>query len=127
MCVQCGFPAVATGIDIEATSICPAGTEAAPCNSKPGMLVRCPACSNHTAVPTKFGFPVSLFRCGACGVALTSNALPLFCITFAIAIPLIVLSYQRWPTFTFFVGDWLIILGVGIATFAFHRAKVVHG
>jgi DNA-directed RNA polymerase subunit RPC12/RpoP len=87
--------------------------------------VRCPACQSGIAIPTEWGFAVAVFQCAKCGAKLSSNAWLLSILCLVIYVPLLGAAYHVWPTFTFLIGDWLLLWLVGALCFIFIRAKKI--
>ncbi len=124
VCSHCGFPAHARGVEIE-----PATNSATNSNAikrkKAGMTGVCPKCRERIDVPNGI-LSSGPFSCSSCGVALVSNHALLYIATLVVWTPLVIWSYQHWLVFTLFVGDWLLLLVVGLVIFVpFHKLTVV--
>lgn len=124
VCANCGFSASARAVDLEgATSSSPEPTTKK--TNKTGLTGICPKCRTSVVIPGGV-FSVRAFSCPNCGSNLVSNHPVLYVIALVLWLPLVIWSYQRWPTFTFLIGDWLLLVAVGLAIFTpFHRLSVV--
>lgn len=123
-CAHCGFAAVAPGNAIIAARV--ADPAEAPTKSKSAPISeKCPRCATLVQSHGDFFGGWRYFSCTGCTAGLKSNAPLLNLLMFAVWIPLVFLSYQRWPSFTFFGGDFLLMFLAGALVWPFHRVVVI--
>ena len=124
-CIHCRFSANARGAEIEIAENGPPKQDAS--NKKEtGITADCPQCQAKITIPLKFGLSEP-FVCSGCGVTLDSNHNLLLVVTLVIWISLVIASYQRWPMFIFLMGDWLLLILVGLGVYLpFHKVTAIN-
>jgi uncharacterized integral membrane protein len=85
--------------------------------------MKCPNC--QAAIELDKHFP-SKTNCNGCGISLKTNwpwILVAFLFLWALAV---IAMYNQWPTFTFFVGDWLSAILIASLVTPFARVDAEH-